>query len=347
MPVIHFLNVNKGDCSIIEHYSKRITVIDVCNASKPTPIQLQVEDLQAMASKVLEKGINGNFNQKAYPHNPITYMQKHGYSSVFRFIATHPDMDHLDGIADFFEAFSPANFWDTDNKEEKEFGDGDNGGYDEDDWKFYKRLRDGKPETDPKRLTLHSDASGPYYNEDENGKSGGDGLQILAPTPELVTQACECEDYNDCSYVILYTTDKRRILFAGDSHDATWEHILGKHKDLVTDVDLLIAPHHGRHSDRDWEFLDVVNPALTFFGNAKSEHLAYQAWSNRGLPVVTNNQAGSMIVDSGDTKFDLYVTCEAYAKKINPYTFYSDRLQAYYWGAIRRTPSAIAKSVGR
>ena len=32
----HFLNVKNGDCSIIEHGSGHVSVIDVCNARKVT-----------------------------------------------------------------------------------------------------------------------------------------------------------------------------------------------------------------------------------------------------------------------------------------------------------------------
>ena len=38
MSTIHFLNVKEGDCSVIEHNSGRVTVIDVCNATKVDPI---------------------------------------------------------------------------------------------------------------------------------------------------------------------------------------------------------------------------------------------------------------------------------------------------------------------
>src|SRR5437762_2995388 len=106
MPVIHFLNVKQGDCSIIEHYSGNKTVIDVCNARKPEVL----EEVLSAARGKMEKGLQGNFNQKKYPVNPVSYLQEHGISSVFRFIATHPDMDHLDGIEDFFETFEPENF---------------------------------------------------------------------------------------------------------------------------------------------------------------------------------------------------------------------------------------------
>jgi beta-lactamase superfamily II metal-dependent hydrolase len=261
-------------------------------------------------------------------------MQQRRLTSVFRFILTHPDMDHMDGIAEFFKTFEPVNFWDTDNTEEKDFSNGSAGRFQEEDWYFYKGLRDGKPEHDPKRMTLYSGAVGQYYNKGENNSDGGDGLSILAPTAELLATACESEDYNDCSYVILYKTDGHKILFAGDSHDATWEHLLAKHEEQVKDADILIAPHHGRHSDREWEFLDVVNPKLTFFGNADSDYLAYGAWYNRDLPVITNNQAGNIIVATSKSQLDLYVTCEAYATSVQPSSFYSAAYDAYYWGSI-------------
>ena len=56
----------------------------------------------------------------------------------------------MDGIKDFFECFSPGNFYDTDNNKKINFPQGSP--YNEEDWKFYKKLRDTKPQTDPKRL---------------------------------------------------------------------------------------------------------------------------------------------------------------------------------------------------
>lgn len=217
-------------------------------------------------------------------------------------------MDHMDGLKAFSEAFSPVNLWDTDNTCDKEFGDSDL--YNEDDWDFYCNLRDGRPNSDPKRLTLHSGARGKYYNENDQGHSGGDGLHVLSPTPAMVTAANECGDFNDCSYVILYKTGDRKIVFGGDSHDGAWEHILEHHRADVTNVDLLIAPHHGRKSDRCYDFLDVLKPKLTFFGNANSEDMAYGAWNSRDLWFITNNQAGCMIVDINDG-MHLYVDAQA------------------------------------
>ncbi|HEY1722223.1 MAG TPA: hypothetical protein VGG27_13345 [Magnetospirillaceae bacterium] len=327
MGVFHFLNVKQGDCSIIQHAGGHVSVIDICNASEISEEQVALDEAVVSAAK----GILGNFNEKDHPVNPIAYMKAFGMKDVFRFIVTHPDMDHIGGIRDFFKTFSPTNFWDTDNHAEKDFGAG--GPHDEGDWLFYKKLRDESPTDDPKRLTFYAGAKRLYFNRDDNG-GNGDGLYILAPTPELVAQANKGDEYNDLSYVLLYRSAGGRVLMAGDSHDGTWEHILANHADDVRDVELLIAPHHGRHSDRSFDFLDVVNPRLTFFGNASSEHLAYDAWRNRSLPIITNNQAGCMVVNTSANPMEVYVTNKSFAQKLNAETSYEPKYRAYFCGTI-------------
>jgi competence protein ComEC len=343
MPRIHFLNVNDGDCSIIQHSSGHNTVIDVSAAKKPVSERAMATARMSMQESVLaiaqerskKAGVSGNFNQSEYPDDPITYMKDRGITSVFRFISTHPDMDHLDGIKGFFDEFGPDNFWDTDNT--KDLDDFDNGLYDPHDWEFYTSLRDGNPRSNPKRLTLHAGARGAYYNRDENGNGGGDSLYVLAPTPELVMAANEAGDWNDSSYVILYrTAGGKRILFAGDSHDATWEYILAKWKDDVADLDVLIAPHHGRDSGRDYEFLEVLKPRITLFGNAPSEHLAYAEWNDRDLLFITNNQAGTIILDAKSDGLRVYVShkqfAEAFTDRRGYTTRYSDDAVGWFIG---------------
>ena len=320
----HFLNVKDGDCSIIEHGSGHVSVIDVCNAETVTT-QMSASEFAYLEARAK---VSGNFQQKTSPVNPVEYLNKFKVDSVFRFVLTHPDMDHMDGIKDFFECFSPPNFYDIANKKEMEFPEGSP--YNEEDWEFYKKLRDMKPQNDPKRLELYSGDDGIHRTKDWNGNPPGDSLHILAPTPELIKQANESEDYNDASYVILYRGAGGRILLSGDSHDNTWNHILEEWEDDVKNVDLLIAPHHGRKSDRLYKFLDTVNPKMTFFGNARSENLAYSAWNYRKLEFVTNNQANCMVVDCSGSNLTLYVTHETFARKYNPDTTYSDDYHAWY-----------------
>jgi hypothetical protein len=62
MAVVHYLNVNQGDCSVIQHASGHVSVIDVCNAKKPAD-----RGRESRLQKLLESGVLGNFNQKKHP----------------------------------------------------------------------------------------------------------------------------------------------------------------------------------------------------------------------------------------------------------------------------------------
>lgn len=318
MGVIHFMNVKEGDCIWIEHPSGHNTVIDVSNGNEDGEV-----------CEAMYDNLQGNHHQKEHPVNPIEYLKKFKVSSIFRFVLTHPDMDHMDGLEALFNNFTVNNFWDTDNNKEME--EGTNWGkYKASDWEYYQKIR--KFEENPKTLHLYSGSKGKYYNLAEDGNSGADGLYILAPTKQLVENANETKDYNDASYVILYRTGNgKKVVFAGDSAKKTWDYILEKHRDDVENIDLLIAPHHGRKSGGNDEYLDVLNPSLTLFGNAKSQYLDYNSWNNRGLDHITNNQANTIVVNTnGKDGLEIYCTYEIYAKKRNPDSYFEEKYDAWY-----------------
>jgi competence protein ComEC len=311
MSIIHFLNVLEGDCNIIQHDNGRTTVIDVSNGYNDydTAEEIAVKNSQLRKDMYLRTQVPSDkkdYQQKKNPDNPIFYLKEKGITDIFRFIVTHPDMDHLDGIKDLFEDFTISNFWDTDNK--KEISDKANsGGYNMEDWKYYRSLRDGKI-APCKRLTYFSDNSNLYFNEDY--------IEILSPTPTILNACNEKGDWNDSSYVILYSPPKAnggnwKILFAGDSEDATWEHITNKHAEKIKNVDILFAPHHGRDSNRNFDFLKSLTPTITLFGNANSKHLAYTKY--RGTRI-TNNQAGYIILDISKEHLKIYVKNFEFAK---------------------------------
>ena len=129
MPTIHFLNVLEGDCNIIQHGSGRVTVIDVSNAYNDYDTPAERAAKASMQREIMRNRTNVpsgkvDYKQKKNPDNPIQYLNGIGASSIFRFIVSHPDMDHLDGIRDLYEEFPVANTWDSANTREIPEGNG-------------------------------------------------------------------------------------------------------------------------------------------------------------------------------------------------------------------------------
>lgn len=317
MSTIHFLNVDEGNCNIIQHDSNRITVIDVCCAHLDTKKSLQTVIDEAFSVNNLK----GNYKQKVNPENPIVYLKKLRITDIHRYIQTHPDMDHMDGLEVLFNSFNILNFWDTANNKEMVPGSSF-GSYSESDWEFYKKIR--KSTESPKVLHLTSGMSGEFYDND--------GLIILAPSTELVEEANSSKEYNDASYVILFQVDNKKIIFSGDSGEKTWNFILSKYKKLVSNVDVLIAPHHGRKSGGNDSYLDILKPRLTLFGNAKSKYLDYDSWNKRNLCHITNNQCGNIILDI-NSGIDIYVSNERFAENFESY-FWVERFNAFHIARI-------------
>ena len=305
MTRVHFLNVGDGDCSIIEHDSGRVSMIDICkgNITDIEKRETLLERLGAMSLRFDVARATSNHNMKSHPTNPIKYCKERGINSLFRFILTHPDMDHMDGFKNLFEEIPFRNFWHPGTRKEKPSFEGSR--FFEEDWDLYQKIVDNKPSS-VKVLTNLADATFEYANKGDIGGEG-DHLFIVAPDKNLVAQANNREDSNDGSYVIVCKTSGGNIIFPGDAHDDTWNFVTQNYSDLVKDCAVLIAPHHGRDSSRSFDFLDVLKPRLTLFGNAPSEHLAYNAWNSRHLPFITNNQAGNIILEATSTGIDVYV----------------------------------------
>lgn len=322
MSVIHFLNVQNGDCNIIEHNSGRITIIDVCCARKEKnndEYSMETFDI------IMNSNSSGNYRQKEYPENPIRYLKRIvKCSSIFRYIQTHPDMDHMDGIKDLFAEFDVLNFWDTKNN--KKILSGDFNKYRKEDWDFYQSIR--KSTTDPKVLHLTDNSKGEFYCCDN-----GDGLCILAPSAELIKKANDSKDYNELSYVLLYQTGGKKIIFAGDSGEEIWNYIIKNYQSLVSNVDVLLAPHHGRKTGGNDFYLDILKPKLTLFGNAESKHLDYSSWNNRKLLKITNNQAGNIVLEIKDDEIKVFVSNENFAKNFKNFKNL-ETIHGYYIGSM-------------
>ena len=329
MARIHFLNVKQGDCIVLEHNSGRTTVFDICAGNI-------ARQRSAAPSILATSGITpapGNFRMCHHPTNPLDYLTGLQKTEIWRFVLSHPDMDHLDGFDALLDEFPVRHFWDSGARKHKpDFGNF--GGYREEDWDRYAKVIAGD-ETGTRSIQVRSGAKFKYANQDDTASGVGDSLHILAPDNNLIQEGNRTQDFNDASYVVLYRSAIGRVLLAGDAHDATWNYVKKHYESDVSDIDLLIAPHHGRKSGRSYEFLDYVNPKLTLFGCASSGHLAYDAWNYRKLPHITNNQCGCIVAEGYDA-MQIYVENRVFAEKAGGKPHLTNAQGFSYLGQVQR-----------
>ena len=285
----HFLNVGHGDCTIIEFPSGNLTVVDVNNSDSFDPeTEKEVRSMSVFDSMVYE-------SYKKRLVNPIEYIQSNfPGKSVFRFIATHPDMDHLSGLSEFyFQKIPIVNFWDTGHG--KDFKESDFSGtkYKWADWVAYKYYRHTNT-TEPKTLELYRGANADFYGANH------DNVEIWSPTPELIKHANEAEEYNHLSYVLSVKYGQSHVVLGGDASDTvTWPAIFKHFNGKFPKVSILKASHHGRDSGYHPESVSAMNPDYVILSVGKKPSTdasnKYRAVCNGGT--YTTRYHGTIIAD--------------------------------------------------
>lgn len=305
----HHLNVGHGDTIIIEFLdTKRLMVIDINRSSEfddDTKQELISESLSSISQNEQLLYRLGGFNNQALFEkagikksltDPLDYINNLGYSSIFRFIQTHPHADHFTGMNALFEAKTVYNIWcikNNFNVDESKLSENQKA-----DWKLLKKFRDTNlREVDGTTVVR------PMSNDSRNFWDE-DNITVLSPTPELVKLAEEKNNKNIMSYVLLIKHAGRKFVFGGDAEKETWEYILDNFEDEITDVTVLDASHHGRDSGYYQPAVKVMNPEYVIVSvgkkpstDASNKYRQYSdnVWSTRykGNVVFTINDDGS------------------------------------------------------
>lgn len=266
MSTIKSFSVGNGDMFYIEHGSDNFTIID-CSLSD--------DNRDAILMEIMRKG------------------SKKG---ITRFISTHPDEDHIQGLKNLDDAIDILNFYCTKNEATKE---------DEtDDFQHYRALHDSN-----KAFYIEQGCSRKWMNE-ESDERRSSGINILWPKPDhgsykqALKNAAEGGSPNNLSPIIKYSrTDGATVLWMGDLETDFMEEIKGAVS--WPRVDILFAPHHGRDTGKIPDaILKKMNPKIIVIGEAPSEHLNYYS----GYNTITQNSAGDIVFELADDKVHVFVS---------------------------------------
>ena len=256
MSTIKSYAVGNGDMFYIEHGSDNFTIIDSCLCDDN-----QKAILTEMASLGSRKGIT-------------------------RFISTHPDGDHIQGLEALDDKIAILNFYCVKNKVTKEDVTTS--------FTRYCDLRDSS-----KAFYISKGCTRKWMNQEDNTR-GSSGINILWPNTDhdSFLEALEDAQENDgspnnISAIIQYKlTDGATVLWMGDL-ETDFMTAIEADVDLPK-VDILFAPHHGRDSGKIPEsLLQKMSPRMIIIGEAPSEYLNYYS----GYNLMTQNSTGDILFE--------------------------------------------------
>lgn len=273
MAIVKSFSVGNGDTFYIQHGSDNFTIID-CNLSDDVK--------ETIVTELKEKSKN---------------------KGVTRFISTHPDEDHIQGIKYLDKEMPIINFYCANNSATKS---------DEtESFLHYKSLRDGE-----KAFYLFKGCSRKWMNID-NDERGSAGINILWPNTDnqyykdALSKAAKGESANNISVITRYSIKNgASFCWFGDLETEFMENIYSDVQLKKTSI--IFAPHHGRKSGRlPQEWVSDLNPKIIVVGEAPSEHLEYY----KNFNTIKQNTAGDVTFECDGSWVHVFCSSDTYSEK--------------------------------
>ena len=177
------------------------------------------------------------------------------YDDIGYMIITHPHLDHIDDILNFDKnAPSTLNRATSITNEEVMSGVRK---CDKPKFKKYCEVNDRY--SFPVSVTTDPDIPDNY---------GGLAIHVFK------TSSCDKSNYNNFSSIAVFDLAGCKIVVCGDNEKESLDFLMKREsfKEAVKKADILVAPHHGRESGYQDDFVSLVNPALTIISDTKKSN---------------------------------------------------------------------------
>lgn len=223
---------------------------------------------------------------------------------IVRFISTHPDEDHIQGLEYLDEKMPISNFYVVENEATKTTPS--------ESFKHYCSLRDDSS----KAYYVYKGCKRKWMNIGDDLRNHS-GIQILWPDTSnthfknALQAAKDGTAFNNISLVARYSVkDGASFMWIGDLETKFMEDIMSDIS--LEETDIVFAPHHGRKSGKlpnSW--LDKLKPKIIVIGEAASRDLHYYSGYNK----VTQTKALDITFKTEGGKVHCYSSNEKYEKK--------------------------------
>ena len=297
---VHVLNVGRGSCTVIESPRGRATMIDINDGGK-----LRDEEYAAIRQRSFIELLAGTQIKKeeALLVDPVEWFLANVGDSMWRFILSHPDKDHMSGIRRLLNRereIEVLHFWDYDHTRRRTEADYPNNPAGWLDWRWYMGFHKQAQWDDvtwPKRIHPLRAETGNFWTNDS--------IEILSPTRALIEDCDDNDVYNDASYVLrVEHGPTSHVLVPGDAESKAWNDMIEAKVPLRANV--LVASHHGRNSGYHEDALDLIRPEIVIISSdeipAKDD--AIEKYKKRAR-VFSTREHGTLTVrmhDGGDLR---------------------------------------------
>ena len=240
---VHYIDVKQGDSTFIEFPNDKTMLIDA--------------------------------GKKEQGSNVVNYIKNLGYNKIDYVVGTHPDADHIGGLATVIESFAIGSIYMPKKSSTTQT--------------YLNLLKVIKN----KGLTIHTAISGVNIISLDNLK-----VDIISPTKEYETS-------NESSAVIKIVYKNRKFLFIAD---ATTDNEADIKADVESDV--VKVGHHGSDSSSKEEFVQKTKAkyAVISVGENSYHHpydIIVKRWENIGAEVLRTDKLGSIVISTDGNNLNI------------------------------------------
>ncbi len=260
-----FLDVGQGDAALVETTDGRAMLIDGGSASDTYDV-----GRMAVAPLLWDRGIR----------------------RLDVVVATHPQQDHVGGLAFVVDKFEVGEFWTSGVRREVA---------------FLQRLENV--------LAVRGVPVRSVSSADEDVSMGNCVVRVLNPVPSLGGRGLKSDgkSLNNQSVVLHLQCGKAAFLFAGDIEQETEWWLAGRGHDI--EAAILKVPHHGARGSVYEPFLRVVKPQVAVVSVGRANAYGHpspamlETYAGLGIPLLRTDRHGAITVLGTET--GLQVSCES------------------------------------
>ena len=202
---------------------------------------------------VIDLGI-GDYSGRNSAFSPLRHLKyKYGVNQLDYVIVTHPHLDHIDDILNF-DLLSPKIFNRPNQITNAEVMEGVR---EQDRAKFEKYCEINN--------RYNSPVVGVINDPDNPNNYGAMKIESFIPIN------CPHDNFNNHSIVTVIEFANMKVVIPGDNELCSFEELMRQEafKKAIKDADILLAPHHGRESGYNNDFVSLVNPRLTVVSDGR------------------------------------------------------------------------------